>query len=239
MNYQIKITSAIEEVKKLLTSATIGGSTLKAPIYTDEKIIEIWLDAAHGVDVPGKRSPDGKHLEYQWSRMMIGKLIPLLEKRGFKVYQSNPTDKEIGLTKRTQVVTSAPGKFKTFLSIHNDAAPSANNGWENATGISFYTAPGLNASDIFAECLLYASQMVKFPETYHRKNIRKDSTNLEANFAVIKPITYWSCLAEILFQNNKKDVERLADPNFQADCLEMFIIGFEMFNTWVYNTFKK
>ena len=33
-----------------------------------KKNITIILDPAHGEDVPGKRSPDGVHREYRWSR---------------------------------------------------------------------------------------------------------------------------------------------------------------------------
>ena len=49
------------------------------------KLIVI-LDPAHGSDVKGKRSPDGTHLEYIWSREICKKLKDRLikEKRNCK-----------------------------------------------------------------------------------------------------------------------------------------------------------
>ena len=234
MNHQINISNARLELQKLFTTK----NNLKAPIYTNEKVLEIWLDAAHGEDVAGKRSPDGKHREYLWSRMIIERLSKELEKLNYVVKQTNETTKEIGLMNRVNVVKSSNHKYKTLLSIHNDAAPAKGDGWSDATGISFYTSKGLSVSDVFAECLLYASEEVKFSDTYHRKNIRTESSNLEQDFTVIYSKDYYSVLAEILFQNNKKDVERLNDINFQNSCIHMFIIGIEMFNTFIFNSIK-
>jgi len=33
------------------------------------------LDPAHGANTPGKRSPDGKHREYKWSREIISMIL--------------------------------------------------------------------------------------------------------------------------------------------------------------------
>lgn len=239
MNYKIPISNAKDEIKTLLKTASLtpGSHPITAPIYTKEKVLDIWLDPAHGENTPGKRSPDGKHREYIWSRMMIGRLRGLLQEIGYSVNLTSTSNKEIGLTNRVRAIQAGKGKFKTMLSLHNDAAPAREGEWKTATGISFYTSKGLTVSDVFAECLLYASEEVKFTDTYHRKSIRKDSTNLEGNFTVINGSGYWSVLAEILFQNNKKDVETLANPEFQKECLRMLIIGIEMFNTWVYNKY--
>lgn len=233
--YTHKFNDARKEMQSVLSVTNIFSSTLKAPVYTNEKILDIWLDPAHGAETPGKRSPDGSHREYIWSRMMIGRLREKLQSKGYSVNLTNSTNREIGLTNRVNAIKAGKKDYKTMLSLHNDAAPAKEGEWKTATGISFYTSKNLNVSDIFAECLLYASEMVKFPETYHRKEIRKDSSNLEGNFTVINGSGYWSVLAEILFQNNKKDVATLADKNFQEECLEMLVIGIEMFNTWVYN----
>lgn len=48
------------------------------------KLIVI-LDPAHGSDVKGKRSPDGTHLEYLWSREICKKLKDRLILNDFKV----------------------------------------------------------------------------------------------------------------------------------------------------------
>lgn len=88
----------------------------------------IILDPAHGEEVPGKGSPDGTHKEYKWSREICEKLKTHLTCLGFRVEITNPTDKEIGLSRRKEFaskVNTNPGEFKFLVSLHNNAA-----GWE-------------------------------------------------------------------------------------------------------------
>jgi N-acetylmuramoyl-L-alanine amidase len=82
----------------------------------------IILDAAHGEEVPGKRSPDGKFREYLWSRERIKELIFDLKALGYEVLESNPTTKEIGLSQRAAAVNAINRPKKIFLSLHVDAA---------------------------------------------------------------------------------------------------------------------
>ena len=49
------------------------------------KLIVI-LDPAHGSDVKGKRSPDGTHLEYIWSREICKKLKDRLILNDFREF---------------------------------------------------------------------------------------------------------------------------------------------------------
>jgi N-acetylmuramoyl-L-alanine amidase len=86
-----------------------------------EKIIII-LDAAHGEDTPGKRSPDGRFREYRWSREIILDLSIQLKKLGYKVFESNPSVSEIGLSKRAANANKIEGLNKIFISIHANAA---------------------------------------------------------------------------------------------------------------------
>jgi N-acetylmuramoyl-L-alanine amidase len=82
----------------------------------------IILDAAHGEETPGKRSPDGRFREYKWSREIISKLKKELESQGYEVFESNPTDKEIGLSKRVANTNKIARAKKIFISLHSDAA---------------------------------------------------------------------------------------------------------------------
>ena len=88
------------------------------------KLIVI-LDPAHGSDVKGKRSPDGTHLEYIWSREICKKLKDRLILNDFRVKYTNETENEIGLSKRKEIannIKSSPGEYKFLVSLHNNAA---------------------------------------------------------------------------------------------------------------------
>lgn len=201
--------------------------------FAKKKILTVILDAAHGEDVTGKRSPDGRHCEYLWSRLIISKLKPRLIELGYKVVETNTTSKEIGLSKRKNIANAVHGNPKVLLSIHNNAAGSGNQ-WLNATGFAFYTTKGQTPSDVFAEALV-----VEFEKMFQNERMRTDKvdgdSDYEENFTVLMGSTYYACLAEILFQDNKSDVEKLQNPEFQAQVVDAFINGIELFNTYLVN----
>lgn len=95
----------------------------------ERKLLPI-IDFAHGSDVPGKQSPDGKHKEYLWSRKVGGMLAERLKQEGFKVAFTNTSDKEIGLSRRREIANNLDplGGTKFLLSLHNNAAGWGMNG---------------------------------------------------------------------------------------------------------------
>lgn len=201
--------------------------------FSTNKILTVILDAAHGSDVSGKCSPDKKHREFQWSRLIISKLKPKLVALGYKVVETNPTDKEIGLSKRKNIANNVAATPKVLLSIHNNAA-GGDGKWHNATGFEFFTSKGQTKSDVFAEALV-----VEFGKMFPSIKMRRDATDgdsdKEANFTVLMGNSYYACLAEILFQDTKTDVDKLQDPTFQENVCKAFINGIELFNTYLNN----
>lgn len=208
-------------------------STTKLQVSSN-KIVTIILDAAHGKDVAGKCSPDGKFREYKWSRFMISKLEPMLRSLGYKVYQTNETDVEIGLTKRKNIANSIKGENKLLLSIHNNAA-GGDGKWHTATGIEFYTSRNQTVSDVFAECL-YKSFSVHLPEERYRVDNTDGDSDKESNFTVLMGSSYWACLAEIMFQDTKEDVAKLNDEAWCEKCASAFVTGIEHFNWLLQNS---
>ena len=83
------------------------------------------IDFAHGSDVAGKQSPDGRHKEYLWSRKVGKALAERLEQEGFEVAFTNTGDTEIGLSRRKEIANKLDtprGGAKFLLSLHNNAA---------------------------------------------------------------------------------------------------------------------
>ena len=58
-------------------------------IYTEEvkDMPIVCLDAGHGIDTPGKRSPDSSLLEYEFNRDVVNRTKKILEKHGVKVIE--------------------------------------------------------------------------------------------------------------------------------------------------------
>lgn len=203
-------------------------------LFATKKVLTIIFDAAHGEDVPGKRSPDGKFREYAWSRMMIDKIMPRVAERGYAVRETNTTDKEIGLSRRKNIADAFEGQNKVLLSIHNNAAGNGST-WMNASGIEFFTTKGQTGSDVFAECL-YKAFSEKFPNIKMRVDKTDGDSDKESNFTVLMGSSYFAVLAEILFQDSKEDIAKLTDDAWCERCADAFIEGIEFFNYIIQNS---
>ena len=194
------------------------------------KKVLIIADPAHGIDVPGKRSPDGTHREYLWSRDMWERLYTRLVALGYAVEFTTTSDNEPGLTTRIKAANAIAARNKNliplFISLHNDAAGDGTK-WMQARGISVWTSKGRTRSDIFAAEMIKALNVV----TKNRTKMRTYSPmaqdqDFEANFTVLMG-NYNAMLIECCFQDNKDDVALLQDADFCKLLEDAIIEGIE------------
>lgn len=173
------------------------------------KLKIIW-DAAHGTNVAGKRSPDGTHIEYIWSRERINMLHAMTITAGYEsviLIRENIDPKDH--LARINRETIEPNRT-LLISLHNNAAGMGGK-WYNARGYAVYTSPGQTKSDVFAE-ILYNQFAKQFPELQARTDKSDGDKDWEARFGVLlrKPM---AVLIEWLFQDNKEDVMLLKDKH--------------------------
>lgn len=194
------------------------------------KNITIILDPAHGLSTPGKRSPDGKHREAQWSRDRVSALRYKLAHLGYEVYVTTYSQDEPGLTYRKNVATQIKSKHpKVLISLHNNAQGNGTE-WMKARGTAVYTTKGITYSDTCANVILK-----QFEEDFPDIRIRKYSheplgQDFESNFTILMGSGYWGVLVEWLFQDNKEDVELLLDAETNELFEESLIRAIEKIN---------
>lgn len=182
------------------------------------------IDFAHGSDVAGKQSPDGRHKEYLWSRKVGKMLAERLKREGFEVAFTNTKDTEIGLSRRKEIANNldAPrGGTKFLLSLHNNAAGMGNE-WCAARGFEICTTKGQTRSDLFAT-VIFEQLQEDFPTTdgyKHRTDPSDGDPDKEANFTVLMGNNYWGVLLEWLFQDNPDDVALLEDDSVNRELVE-------------------
>lgn len=204
------------------------------------KKLLIILDPAHGEETPGKRSPDGVHREYKWSRERCKQIELLLKAHGYTVVYTNEWETEIGLSKRVGIANLYAEKDKALipllLSIHNNAAGDGTK-WMTASGIEVFTTVGRTTSDIFADCVL--TQLKEwFPTAKHRYAVDEYlDRDKESKFTVLMG-NYSAMLIEFLFQDNKDDVALLADPVVNKRFEDAIVSGIEACNEYVINKIK-
>ncbi len=192
------------------------------------KNLAIILDSAHGEEVAGKRSPDGKFREYKWSRDIIALLIPKLKALGYEVFQSNPTTKEIGLSQRANAANAIAKPKKIFISIHANAAGNGIT-WMSARGYSVYTTKGKTNSDTLAEILMKQFK-VSFPELKARIDMSDGDLDTEENFTVIQKTNCPAVLIEWNFQDNHEDVAILMSSTYNAKFVDALVASINKAN---------
>ena len=123
--------------------------------------MKIFIDNGHGIETPGKRSPDGKFLEYQYNRIIASRITANLLDCGYDVSLLVPEVSDIPLAERCQrvnVVCDEVGISNVILlSIHVNAIGSDGE-WHKASGWSAYTTPGITRVDLLAHDLYEAAK---------------------------------------------------------------------------------
>jgi len=169
--------------------------------------MKILIDAGHGIDTPGKRSPDGAFREYLWNRQVAELVFEDLGIDGYDVSLVVTETNDIPLITRVNRVNAICNKYGTddviLVSIHSNAAGNGKD-WMNAKGWSCYTTKGDTKSDILAE-LLYDSFERSFPDRKIRKDMQDGDRDWEENFYIIQKSKCPAVLIENFFYDNKEE----------------------------------
>lgn len=182
----------------------------------------ILIDPGHGIDTPGKRSPDGKFLEYLWNRQIADLLLDRFMIMGIDASLVVTETNDISLATRVQRVNRICSKVGAsnviLLSIHSNAAGDGSK-WMSAQGWSCYTSKGETKSDVIAECL-YDAFEAEFADRKIRKDMSDGDRDWEENFYVLHKSKCPAVLLENFFYDNRDECawllkdetkERIAD----------------------------
>ena len=171
----------------------------------------ILIDNGHGHNTPGKRSPDGKFLEYAYNREIATRIVADLTDRGYNAQLLVPETEDIPLTERVLRINAhcnTLGKSNIILiSIHVNAAGNGTK-WLNATGWSVFTCSGQTESDKLAECLC-ESAIKNFPGRRIRTDMSDGDMDWEEGFYILRKSWCPAVLTENFFMDNHSDLEYL------------------------------
>lgn len=197
--------------------------------------MKILIDNGHGIDTPGKRSPDGEFREYRYNREIASALLAGLRDKGFVASLLVPEDTDISLGSRVRRVNKVCDEVGAdnviLISIHCNAAPPDDGQWHRARGWSAYTTKGETESDKLAECLYIAA------EDIFKKNglkVLKYGTDpgqkdWEENFYILKNTRCPAVLTENFFMDNKEDIKYMTSAEGRKSIVQAHIEGIEMY----------
>ena len=191
--------------------------------------MKILVDNGHGVETPGKRSPDGRLREYQYCRDIAAALVERLKAAGYDAQLLVPEIRDVPLNKGTDTrvkrvnnICAQLGAANVLLvSIHNNAAGSKGQ-WLTARGWSGYVAQNASAnSKRLAECLAdaAAAQGLKV-----RKPLATQKYWVQS-LAICRETLCPAVLTENLFQDNRQDVDYLLSPAGKAAIVQLHFDG--------------
>lgn len=185
------------------------------------------LDNGHGIDTPGKRSPDELFFEWMWTRMFVKKLKTELEILDYLVFDIVPEDEDINLSERARRANNIIAQYGAsnciFISIHNNAAGNGDR-WYNVTGWEVYTTIGNNNSDKLATCLANACNCLGIKL---RADFIDGDPDKESNFTVIYKTNCPAVLTENMFMDSRNDVKFLTSEEGIDKLINLHLIGIQ------------
>lgn len=191
--------------------------------------MKILIDNGHGVNTPGKRSPDGRLREYRYCRDIAAALCTKLLAAGYdaELIVQEETDVPLNSGKDSRVnrvnkVCKMLGASNCLLvSIHCNAAGSGGQ-WLEARGWSVFVSQNASAnSKRLAECLADAAALQGL-------KIRKPLPTQKywvKSLAMCRDTNCPAVLTENLFQDNRQDVEYLLSPAGKAAIVQLHYAG--------------
>lgn len=167
------------------------------------------LDAGHGKDTPGKRSPDSSLMEWEYNREIAKRVQKILLSYGIDTRLVVEDDWDMPLKQRYIKVNKICDRYGAgnviMISIHCNAA--SNGQWTNARGWSVWTTKGQTNSDKLADELYTAAQsyLPQYGMTLRKETYNDGDVDYEKNFTVIYGAKCPAVLTENLFMDNKVD----------------------------------
>lgn len=188
----------------------------------------LWcLDSGHGgktadgtyLTAPAKmyeHSPAEIFYEGVFNRLIKDALLRDLWKEGIDTIDVCPTELDLPLDVRVNIINSIYKKYENavLISLHSNAG--------GGTGFEVWTSYGQNRSDKFAQ--LFGVQCLRdFPDIKFRTDTRDGDMDKEAAFYILKHTNCPSILPECLFYDNYHDYLLLDEPEFRLAYVKMLI----------------
>ena len=169
--------------------------------------MKIAIDAGHGLNTPGKRSPDGMR-EYEFNRAVATYAASHLEKSGgIQVLFVHEDKRDVPLKERTAKAANFGADL--YISIHANAYGS---GWSEANGIETYVYP-TKPKEATALANMVQHDLIQVTKLKNR-GVKT------ANFQVLRETKCPAILVECGFMTNRKEASLLKTKPYRKKCGE-------------------
>lgn len=186
----------------------------------------VLIDNGHGLDTPGKCSPDATYREWAWTREIAQMIVEALVKMGVDARRLVPENTDTSLPERVRRVNSLCdlyGKANVLLvSIHSNAA--GNGSWMNARGWGAYTSRDKTEADVLAN-FIYKEAERNFAGHKIRTDYSDGDPDWEAGLYILTKTKCPAVLTENFFHDNKEDVAYITSSEGKRAVVKTHVDG--------------
>ena len=177
----------------------------------------VCLDPGHGVESPGKCSPDKSYYEYEFALDMARRIQAHLERYGVRVVLTRtdehcPTGKADTNDLLKRVAISDAAGADLFVSLHSNAS---GNEWSNASGLMIYTSAGPETASRNV-----AAKAVLAHMTAAGVELRGSPLVHDMELVVTRKTAAPAMLIEYGFHTNRTEVVLLKKSSYRAKLAE-------------------
>lgn len=169
--------------------------------------MKIPIDNGHGINTPGKCSPDGVFREYKYTRKIAAAVVKHLGYRGLNASLVTPEEYDISLRASTERVNTwcrQLGKKNAIcVSIHFNAHGNGSE-WTLASEWAIYTSKGKTAADDLTTSIAETAK-INPPAMRLRSDYSDGDIDWEEDFFILKHTLCSAVLTENGFMTNEKE----------------------------------
>ncbi|WP_255485818.1 N-acetylmuramoyl-L-alanine amidase [Sporosarcina sp. BP05] len=176
------------------------------------------IDAGHGPETAGKRSPDGLLREFSFNSAVADLVKQFLIEEGFTVIFAHKAQEDVPLTTRIKLANSLT--VDAFVSIHANAF---GNDWNSANGIETFVYPTASKASIALASLVQSALITACNRT--DRGVKK------ANYAVLRETRIPAILIECGFMTNREEAALLMRKAYRLQCARAIA---HALSTWIY-----
>ena len=191
----------------------------------------VLIDAGHGIDTPGKRSPDNIFREYLWNRQVADLVLARLGESAIEADLVVTETNDIPLRTRAMRVNRVCDRLGAsnviLLSVHSNAAGDGKR-WMTASGWECHTTPGSTRADKLAECM-YDAFSHAFPYKRMRRDLTDGDSDKESNFYILAKTRCPAVLLENFFYDNIDECPWLLLDTTKAKIADAIVDGVRRF----------
>ncbi len=185
--------------------------------------MKILIDNGHGRNTPGKRSPDGRLREWEWTRTVASLIVKLLRRSGHDAELLVPEEHDVSL--RERVARANRYSEALLVSVHVNAS-GMGDAWRLPHGWSVHVSRNAGLGSRRLASLL--AQSAKG----HGMSVRTPMPGCDywtQNLAICRDTKCTAVLTENLFMDNRHDCELLMQPSTQMALATAHVEAIEKF----------